>query len=177
MSSRAFLTAAAAGLLLPASAEAARRIYSYEPANAPARVLAEAGFTFIFDDGRFGGQRVRTVLSNHANAEAPLRPASAKELGADPQALVGGQLIERDFYEVTSEAEGGALARAACPGAERTWLSFGDLKRMRDLTVQVFGRDPGGKPRHCATLRFAWKGEWRLHAPPGAMRATLGPRD
>ncbi|HEX8232348.1 MAG TPA: hypothetical protein VF559_03245 [Caulobacteraceae bacterium] len=168
---------ALAAIALPAQpAQAARRIYSYDPANAAARVLAEDGFTFVFDDAPLRGQKVRTVLSNHANAEAPLQPASEDALGATLEALAGKPVRERELYEIVKKENGDALARAACPGAERAWLAFGPLKRARDLAIQVFGRDPGGKPRFCATLQFTWRGEWRLPDTVGSMRPDLGPR-
>lgn len=166
--------AATAVLPLARPAQAAQRIYSYDPANDAARVLAEDGFTFVFEDGPLRGQKLRAILSNHADAEAPLQPSSEAALGGGLEALAGKPVRERDLYEILKRENGEALTRAACPGAERAWLAFGGLKRSRDLTVQVYGRDPGGKPRFCATLQFSWRGEWRLHGEAGAMRANLG---
>jgi hypothetical protein len=167
----AFATAAAAA----SAAQAARRIFSYDPITPVTKTLAEGGFTFVFEDGMLRGQRVRTLLSSHAPAEAKLRPASEKELGASLDSLAGKRVEVRDLYEILPEAEGAPLIRAACPGSDRAWLAFGELKRLEDLRVEAFGRyADGGKVHHCATLDFSWKGEWKLPERPGSRRPDLG---
>ena len=169
-----------AALALPGAAHAGKRIFSYEPITPVTKTLAEGGFTFVFDDGTFRGQRVRSLLSNHAPAEAKLRPAAEKELGAGLDALAGRRVEARDLYEILPDGEGAPLIRAACPGSDRAWLAFGELRRIEDLRVEAFGRyaeggPDAGKVHHCATLDFSWKGEWKLPERAGARRPTLTP--
>ena len=166
---------AAAGVLATAGqAQAARRMFSYDPDNAPARVLADGGFTFVFEDRLMRGQRLRTILSSHDEAEAPLKPAEESDVGARLEALAGRKLEARDLYEIAQRENGAALVRAACPGADRAWLAFSALERDRDLTVEVFGHMADTKtPKHCATLKFRYRGEWRLPDALNANRATL----
>jgi hypothetical protein len=167
---------AALALSLPVAAHAEKRIFSYDPITPVTKTLAEGGFSFVFEDGLFRGQRLRTLLSSHVSAEAALRPASEKELGASLDALAGAKVEERDLYEIMPEHEGTPLIRAACPGSDKAWLAFGELKRTEDLRVQAFGRYPGGaKAHHCATLDFSWRGEWKLPERQGSRRPDLGP--
>ncbi len=170
--------AALVALALPASAHAGKRIFSYDPITPVTKTLAEGGFTFVFEDGMFRGQRVRTLLSSHAPAEAKLRPSSEKELGASLDSLAGRKVEARDLYEILPEDEGAPLIRATCPGSDRAWLAFGELKRLDDLRIEAFGRyAPGGaeagKVHHCASLDFSWKGEWKLPEAPGSRRPVL----
>jgi hypothetical protein len=157
-------------------AEAKRRMFSYDPVTPVTQTLAEGGFTFIFEDGALGGQRVRTLLSTTASAEAALKPADEKDLGASLDALAGHAVDSRDLYEILPDNEGAPLIRAACPGSDRAWLAFGKLRRVEDLRVEAFGRSTeGGKIHHCATLDFSWRGEWKLPERAGSRRPTLGP--
>jgi hypothetical protein len=173
-----FVAAFASALAAATAAQAGKRIFSYDPITPVTKTLAEGGFTFVFDDGMLRGQRVKTLLSSHAPAEAKLRPANEKELGASLDSLAGKRVEVRDLYEVLPEAEGAPLIRAACPGSDRAWLAFGELKRLEDLRVEAFGRyaeggPDAGKIHHCATLDFSWKGEWKLPERPGARRPVL----
>jgi len=165
-------------LAAPGAAQAGQRIFSYDPITPVTKTLAEGGFTFVFDDGMLRGQRVKTLLSSHAPAEAKLKPASEKELGAGLDALAGKRVESRDLYEILPEGEGAPLIRAACPGSDRAWLAFGELRRIDDLRVEAFGRYAAGGPdagkvHHCATLDFSWKGEWKLPERPGSRRPVL----
>src|SRR3982751_4652241 len=158
-----------------ASAQAKERLFSYDPSTPVTKTLAEGGFSFVFEDGMFSGQRVKKLLSSNASAEATLRPASASELGASMETLVGARVDERDLYEILPANEGAPLIRVACPGSDKAWLAFGKLDRIDDLRVQAFGRyADGGKVHHCATLDFSWRGEWKLPERNGSRRPDLG---
>lgn len=171
----AFATVVAACLCAAASVQAKERLFSYDPITPVTKTLAEGGFSFVFDDRTFGGQRVKRLLSTQAKAEAELRPASESELGASIDSLVGARVAERDLYEILPANEGAPLIRAACPGSDKAWLAFGKLDRIEDLRVQAFGRyADGGKVHHCATLDFSWRGEWKLPERQGSRRPDLG---
>ena len=166
-----------AAILAAASPAAAkRRMYSYDPVTPVTKTLAEGGFTFLFDDKSLGGQKLLTLLSTVASAEASLQRADEKDLGASLDSLAGHPVQSRDLYEILPDKEGAPLIRAACPGSDRAWLAFGKLKRVADLRVEAFGRyADGGKAHHCATLDFSWRGEWKLPERAGSRRPTLGP--
>ncbi|MGZ8362234.1 MAG: hypothetical protein ACXW3D_00100 [Caulobacteraceae bacterium] len=174
--SLAALTTSLLALAVACPADAARRIYSYDPVNDPAKVLSEGGFTFVFEDKMMRGQRVTKVLASQAEAEALLAPAGEGELGAGMEALAGRKLAAHDLYRIRPEENGEALGRAACPGSAQTWLAFDSFERNTGLTVEVFGKDPGAAAaRHCATLEFAWRGEWKLPSDPARMRPKFDP--
>ena len=59
---------------------------------------------------------MRTLLSSHAPAEAKLKPASEKELGASLDGLAARRVEARDLYEIMPEDEGAPLIRADLPG-------------------------------------------------------------
>jgi hypothetical protein len=168
--------ALALGIALAAGPAAAKeRLFSYDPITPVTRTLAEGGFSFVFEDGMFSGQKVKRLLSSQAAAEATLRPASERVLGASLQSLAGARVDEHDLYEILPDKEGTPLIRATCPGSDKAWLAFGELKRLEDLRVQAFGRyADGGKVHHCATLDFSWRGEWKLPERQGSRRPDLG---
>jgi hypothetical protein len=160
---------ACAALVLSITATAAQardpdRIFSYDPVSESADTLAHGGLTFVFRKQLFGGTRVLKVLSTQEKGTALLKPAGEKELGAGLAALVGHKVDERDLYEILPEDQGAPLIRAACPGSTRAWLAFGDLKIGRNLVIHAFGAPETGKAHLCASMEFAWHGEWKLPA-------------
>lgn len=158
---------AALAISITASAAEARdpdRIFSYDPVSESADTLAHGGLTFIFRKQMLGGTRVLKVLSTSDKGTAVLKPAGEKDLGASLDALVGHKVGERDLYEILPEDQGAPLIRAACPGATRAWLAFGDLKIGRNLVIHALGADDTGKAHLCASMEFAWHGEWKLPA-------------
>lgn len=141
------------------------RIFSYDAENEAARTLAPGGLTFVFRKQRLGGTRVLKVLSTRDRGTAELKPASDKDLGPGGLGAVIGKAGERDLYEILPEGQGAPLVKAACPNADRGWLSFGALKTNRNLVVHAIGRNLAtGKFYRCAALEFAFHGEWKL--PP-----------
>jgi hypothetical protein len=153
-----------------AAAQAARRIFSYDPANASTRSIA-GPLTFEFNQ-RLIFVTVLKIRSTEGRATADLKPVDEGVLGRGGlSALIGAQAPERDLYEVEPSDEGMDLTHAFCPGSHHAWLAFGRLVAGRDLRIRVLGDDPGdaGKARHarlCQTFDFAYRGEWRL--PPGS---------
>lgn len=146
---------------LAGEAQAAQRIYSYDPDDAATRAYVDNGLTFVVDKGLFGTE-VKEVLATQAKATARLDLTSERELGAPLRTLLdegtGG-----DLYAIGDDNEGPAMVRSLCPGSSRGWLVIGPVRPREDLTVQALGDDPAtGKPRHCATLNFRFRGEWRL---------------
>ncbi len=153
------------------AAQAARRFFSYDPANATTRSVA-GPLTFEFNQ-RLIFVTVLRVRSTEGRASADLKPVDEGVLGhGGLSALIGAQSPERDLYEVEPSDEGLDLTHAFCPGSHRAWLAFGRLVEGRDLRVRVLGDDPlgAGKGRHahlCQTFDFAYRGEWRLPPGPG----------
>jgi hypothetical protein len=147
-------------------------LYSYDPADA-ATVRAAGPLTFAFRKGL-----LHTTLLNLRSTVAPatayLRPADERALGRGGLArALGGQPAERNLYEVEPDEQGAALISAFCPGAKRAWMAFGPLRLNRDLNIQVVGASTAsGEAKLCRTLRFSFRGEWRL--PPGRQ---IDPRD
>jgi hypothetical protein len=159
-----FLTLALT-LVLAGPAEAAKRVFSYDPANDfTARTAGPLTFEF---NQRLIFTTVLNIQSTQGHANAALKPVSEGVLGGGGlSGLIGSTSHERDLYEVVPVGEGADLIRAFCPGSKRAWLAFGQLAFEKDLRIQVLGDDPHGKhARLCETLDFSFHGEWKM--PPG----------
>jgi len=169
--SRILLLAALLFAGVAGSAQAAVRVFSYDPANDITRRVA-GPLTFEFKQ-RLVFVTVLRVRSTEGRASADLKPADEGVLGhGGLSALIGDRAHERDLYEVEPTEEGQDLIRAFCPGSSRAWLAFGPVAANEDLRVQVLGDDPKAGPkarqsRLCQTLDFNYHGEWRLPPGPG----------
>ena len=155
--------------LAPARALAAERMISFEPVSPDARRLTGAGITVMFTD-RLVGQRVNRLLATAIPAQANLKRAPAKALGALQVEDLG------DLYAIDGKsAQGAVYVRAFCPGSKQAWLAFNRIGRG-ELTVQALGDNPAdsGNARLCATMVFRFKGEWTLppRAAPDPMEET-----
>ena len=168
---------ALAAAALPGAAAAEAHLYSYEAASDAARTLAPSGLSFAFDKPPFGSPRVTRVIQTGDRGEAALKPASEGALGRGGlKAALGPEKPVGRLYEITSDGDGPAFARAICPGAARAWLVIGRLERFQDLTVQAVGRDQGASgARRCVTFELGFRSEWTLppRTPP---RVRNGPR-
>ena len=155
----------AAGLATPAAA--ARRIYSYDSANASTEAMTEAGITFVFDKSPMR-QRVLQLIETNDIGQAELVPASDRDLGPGGLgAVLPSDADERDLYEITDKDDGKPLKNALCRGSDRTFLAFGKLKTESDLRVRAIGYDAKtGSSRLCITLDYTFHGEWALAPPP-----------
>lgn len=163
----------AAGVFATA-AQAAQRIYSYDPADAQTRKRLDSGLTFVFDRGVMS-MRVREVMATEARASALVDPVGEGDLGVRLAAVLPKGAGERDLYEINNEAEGPAMIRAFCPGSTKGWLVFAPLRARQDLVVHALGDDPAtGQAKLCATLKFSFRGEWAVPGS-GDGRATLRP--
>jgi hypothetical protein len=158
------LAVAAALVLVPTAASAARLIYSYDSATPVTRKMTENGLTFIFDK-HIMNTRVLKLIETQDVGEADVRPASEHDLGGSPSKLIGHDAAyARDLYEIVQKGDGAALVKALCPGATRGFLAIGPLKPDRDLKIYAFGRDASGGARFCVTLDYNFHGAWAL--PP-----------
>jgi hypothetical protein len=158
------LAAAAAILLVPTAASAARMIYSYDSATPVTQKMTENGLTFVFDK-HIMSTRVLKLVETQDVGEAEVKPASEHDLGGSTAKLMGSnQAGGHDLYEIVQKGDGVALVRALCPGAVRGFLAIGPLKPDRDLKVYAFGRDAAGAARFCVTLDYNFHGAWAL--PP-----------
>jgi len=173
---RRWSLALCAASLLAGPAHAEQRIYSYVPADEATRKRIDSGLTFVFDRG-FMGMRIKEILATEARAQAAVDPASERELGARLNDLLPQGSGERELYAIRAVDQGPAMIRAFCPGSTKGWLVFGPLRAREGVRVHALGDDPaGGKARHCATMAFAFRGEWRLppatpFSHPGLARA------
>jgi hypothetical protein len=149
-----------AALSVAGPAWADKRIYSYDPADAPTRARVDNGLTFIFDKGVMG-MRVREVLATQARARALVEPVGDRELGVKLEKVLPAGAAERELYAIADKDEGPAMVRAFCPGSTRGWLVFAPIRPRRSLTVHVLGDDGQGKAKLCTTLKLAFRGEWR----------------
>jgi len=156
-----------AALALADPASAAKRIYSYDSANAATAQMTETGLTFVFDRGLMS-TRVIEVIETNDVGQADVRPAAASALGPGGlAALIGAGAHERDLYEIVPKGDGRALIKALCPGADRAWLAFGVLRVDAPLRVHALGHDPvTGRNRKCITLDYSFHGQWALAPPP-----------
>lgn len=159
------ILAAASAVATPALAE--QGMFSYYPTNDETRALADNGFTLVFDKGFMGAVRLKKIMSTEAPASAALEPAWERDLGVSLRELIG-RSDANDLYLIGQADQGPAMVRAFCPGSTKGWLAFGPVKVRRPLEIRAFGDDPAtGKARHCATLQFAFRGEWKTQAPGG----------
>jgi hypothetical protein len=153
-----------AASLLAGPVRADQRIYSYVPADEATRKRIDSGLTFVFDRGVMG-MRVKEILATEANAQAAVDPASERELGARLGDVLPAGAGERELYLIKAVDQGPAMVRAFCPGSTKGWLVFGPLRARESVRIHALGDDPAGGARHCATLTFAFRGEWRLPPP------------
>ncbi|WP_419319236.1 hypothetical protein ACN2C7_00435 [Caulobacter sp. ErkDOM-E] len=149
---------------LATTAQAERRMFSYDPISPDAKRLTGAGLTVLFDQGLMGARPIK-VLATGVPAQGLLIKGKDRDLG--PKGLAGLEGVDADasLYEVDPKAEQGRVyIRAFCPGATRLWLSFSRIAVRRDLRIQALGDDPksSGQARVCGTLDFSWRGEWKL---------------
>lgn len=162
MKFRALTLALLSLAVLAGEAEAARRIYSFVPANPETKKRIDSGLTFVLDQGLFGA-RVEEILATEAKARAALDPVGEKPLGLRLDEVLPKGSLERDLYAVKDEAQGAAMIRAFCPGSTHGWLVFGPVRARRPLVIHALGSDPAtGKARYCATLSFTYRGEWAI---------------
>jgi hypothetical protein len=165
---RLTLSVILAACALATTAQAERRMFSYDPISPDAKRLTGAGLTVLFDQGLMGARPIK-VLATGVPAQGLLIKGKDRDLG--PKGLAGLEGVDADasLYEVDPKAEQGRVyIRAFCPGATRLWLSFSRIAVRRDLRIQALGDDPqkagesSGPARLCGTLDFSWRGEWKL---------------
>lgn len=158
-------------LAAAAPAQAAEpRFYSYDPASEATRVLT-GGVTLQVRPGLFGGGRLERLFSTRGRGSARLD-------GGERGPLSDGRLRdllpegagERGVYAVVNEGDGAALTRVLCPGAQQAWFVSHRAKPLKDLRIHVVGQTPDGALRLCASLDYAFRGEW-AQPPARALRS------
>lgn len=167
---RPLTTAAMAALILSAGAAPAfaaqKRMVSYDSASPAARRLTGAGLTFVFTKSFFR-TRVLAVRATAVPVGVVPHPSGDGAINRKLDALLGADAGAGTLYEIDPKAaEGKVMIQAFCPGSKAGWLSIGAIALHRDLRVHAFGDDPvTGEPRLCATMDFAFHGEWRMPGP------------
>lgn len=152
----------AASVSAPASAEARgglegrNRFWAFDAADPLTRSMTR-GLTLEVRRGLFGAVRVEALHSTTERASINIRRGGPD---AAWRALPDGAR-ERAVYSIDAEDPiGQALSRALCPGSEGAWLVTGRVVQGRPLAIQAVGRWSDGGYRHCATLRYTYRGEW-----------------
>lgn len=147
----------------PGRAQAAIRMFAYDPANDETRHAA-GPLTFEFRQKLVFTTLLR-IRATEAKATAEVVPADEKVLGRGGlSALIGPNAPERDFFAVSSAQEGSAMIAAFCPGSTHAWVALGRLKANRNLRVHVIG--DGAQGIHlCHTFDFYYHGEWKALEP------------
>ena len=164
---------AAFALILAASpARAETLFYAYDPADALTLSLTR-GITLEMERGFLGGISIRRLVSTGGRGSAALERGGP---GAVIDALPQGAR-ERTVYRIIPEGDGRALANALCPAAEDAWFVSNRIRGAGALTLHAVGRWADGGYRHCAPLRYEFRGEWAgTDAPPEADDMSSAPR-
>ena len=169
------LILAALGLAAATPSVAAEKMYSYVPADPATRARTDEGLTFVFDKGMMG-MKMKIVMATQAHAEADVEPADERELGVRLDKILPEGAGERQLYAVKAENQGPAMVKAFCPGSTKGWLVFGVLRPRQGAVVQALGDDPTtGRARYCTTLKFDFRGEWRVPQLGHAQIVETGP--
>lgn len=166
----------ALGLMAVASAAgAAEKMYSYVPADPATKARTDEGLTFVFDKGIIG-MRMKIVMATQAHAEADVEPADERDLGVRLDKILPEGAGERQLYAVKPANQGTAMVKAFCPGSTKGWLVFGVLRPREGAVVHALGDDPAtGKARYCTTLKFDFRGEWRVPQRAHGQVVDTGP--
>ena len=162
---RTFAILIFAAIATPASADT--RYLAFDPSDRVTTALTR-GVTLEVERGWFGAVSVRRIISTTARGSATISRGGPDEAR---RALPEGA-GESSVYSIAQEGDGRGLARALCPGAEATFLVVGRVRAGRPIVRPGAGRWPDGTFRHCVTLSYNYRGEWRL--PP---RATVAETD
>ena len=147
----------ALAIATPVAAET--RYLAFDPADRITTALTR-GVTLEVERGLFGGMTLRRIVSTSARGSVGLERGGPDEAR---RALPSGA-TEASTYSLPDNAEGRPLARALCPGAERTFLVVGSVRPVRPFVAQAVGRWSDGTFRHCVTLSYDYRGEWAM--PP-----------
>jgi hypothetical protein len=159
------LTAAALSLLATAPAHAAaKRMVSYDSISLEARKLTGAGLTFVFTKPMLRPARILAVHATAVPVGVVLKPSGEGQTNRKLDALVGAEARNGTLYQIDpAEKQGAVMVQAFCPGSKEGWLSISSLAHSLPLRVHAFGDDPAtGEPRLCASMDFAFRGEWRM---------------
>lgn len=169
---RVVALAAVAVLFVAAPARAETLFYAYDPADELTLSLTR-GITLEMDRGLLGGLSIRRLFSTGGRGSAALeRGGPGGVIDALPP-----DARERTVYRILPEGDGRALANALCPASEEAWFVSNRIRGAGALTLHAVGRWADGGFRHCAPLRYAFRGEWAgVNAPPEAGEGSSAPR-
>jgi hypothetical protein len=146
----------------PAAEAAVKRMVTYDSASPEAKRLTGAGLTFVFTKSMMR-TRVLAVRATAVPVGVVPRPLNDGDTVRKLDGLMGEDRGSGALYEIDpAAAEGKVMIQAFCPGSKEGWLAIGPFAHGRALRVHAFGADAAGEPRLCATMDFAWHGEWRM---------------
>lgn len=151
-------------LLATAPAQAAdKRMVTYDATSLDARRLTGAGLTIVFTKPMLS-TRILAVRATAVPVGVVPKPSRDGLVNRQLDTLMGEDGGRSQLYEITPDAEQGlVMIKAFCPGSTKGWLGISAIAFRRDLRVHAFGDDPAtGQPRLCATMDFAYRGEWRM---------------
>ncbi len=169
---RAAAFAALALVAVAAPARAEILFYAYDPADTLTLSLTR-GLTLEIERGFLGGTSIRRLFSTGGRGSAALeRGGPNGVIDALPEGAG-----ERTVYRIVPEGDGRALANALCPASEEAWFVSNRIRGPRALTLHAVGRWADGQFRHCAPLRYDFRGEWAgTDAPPEGTENSSAPR-
>ena len=169
---RAAALAVLALLAVAAPARAETLFYAYDPAD-PLTLSLTRGITLEMERGFLGGISIRRLFSTGGRGSAALeRGGPNGVIDALPEGA-----DERTVYRILPEGDGRALANALCPASEEAWFVSSRIRGPRALTLHAVGRWADGRFRHCAPLRYEFRGEGAgTDAPPADSDASSAPR-
>lgn len=161
MTRAAAFAAVLALALVPGPARADTLFYAYDPADTLTLSLTR-GVTLEIERGILGGTTIRRLFSTAGRGSAALERGGPREaLGVLPEGA-----RETVAYRIAPEGDGRALANALCPAARETWLITHRIRGARGLTLHAVGLWDDGRFRHCAPLRYDFRGQWAAPASP-----------
>lgn len=152
---RAALAVTTLVLAAASPAQAETMFYAYDPADALTLSLTR-GITLQIERGLLGGTSIRRLYSTGGRGSARLeRGGPGDVIDALP-----ADAAERTLYRIVPEGDGRALANALCPSSDDVWFVSNRIRGARSLTLHAVGRWSDGRFRHCAPLRYDFRGEW-----------------
>jgi hypothetical protein len=155
--------------IAPSAQAAEKRMVTFDSNSPSARQLTGAGLTFVFTKALVGEPKVLAVRATAVPVGIIPKPSRDGAINRQLDALMGEDRGRGQLFEIApGEEQGKVMIRAFCPGSDHGWLAVSDLTSHKDLRVYAFGDNPSGGPiRLCATMDFAFRGEWRMPKTPG----------
>lgn len=149
------ISSAAFMLVAATSAEASTRYYAYDADNRLTQSLTR-GITLEVERGMFGATRAKGLYATSSRGSARFIEGGPSAM----RAVLPENARNDTAYSIDPEGDGRALGNALCPGSQTAWLVTGRVRSGHPLTINAVGVWPDGVYRHCAELKYRYRGEW-----------------